>query len=571
MSEASRLHLRPSQSGLQNDLIKPLLTDYYQITMAYAYWQSGRKDCNAVFDLFFRKCPFHGEFTIFAGLQDCINFVDKFAFSEEDIDYLREVMGPSVDPAFFDYLLSVTANDVVIHAIPEGTVVFPRVPLMRVEGPLPIVQLLETTFLNLINYASLVATNAARFRLAAGPKARLLEFGLRRAQGPDGGLSASRYCYIGGFNATSNVLAGKLFGVPISGTHAHAFVSAYETMDQLANRAVKYKDSDEVCPDFVALAQEKRALLASKWRESPMQCDFNPNDRELIAFCAYAIAFPHAFLALIDTYDALRSGCPNFLVVALTLRELGYAAIGVRLDSGDLAYQSNVCRSVFKWLAEELDVPSLAEFTIVASNDINEDTLYSLEGQGHSIDAFGVGTHLVTCQAQPALGCVYKLVEVDNRPCIKVQSAWRLTVHPVYQQLSAEVQKVTMPGDKYCYRLYGRDGAPICDLLTRREDETPKVGEQILCRHPFQEQKRAVVRPNRVEQLYKVYWNKGEVTAELPDIHDIKKRVDDQMRLLRMDHKRMLNPTPYKVSVTDKLYTFIHQLWLDCAPVGELS
>ncbi|EGD79469.1 nicotinate phosphoribosyltransferase domain containing 1 [Salpingoeca rosetta] len=540
----------------ENTLVKALLTDYYQITMAYAYWRSKKHNSRASFDLFFRKSPFQGEFTIFCGLEDSLRFLAHFGFSDEDIQYLKTVMGDTTDPGFFEYLRHVDASDVTVHAIPEGSVVFPKVPLIRVEGPLAVVQLIETTLLTLVNFASLVATNAARFRLAAGPKARMLEFGLRRAQGPDGGLTASKYCYIGGFDATSNVMAGKLHDIPIAGTHAHSFVSSFRGMEEIPDRSLAYADKSDTCKDFGQLVKEKLSQLQSAWIDSPAAVHLETNLDELGAFTAYAIAFPSKFLALVDTYDTLRSGVPNFIAVALALCDLGYAPHGIRLDSGDLAYQSIESRKYISWTAERFKCEKLNSALIVASNDINEDTLNSLAQHGHRIDSFGVGTHLVTCQAQPALGAVYKIVELDGNPCMK---------------LSADVEKVTIPGKKDGYRLHGRDGAPICDVLLREGEKAPVVGEAFLCRHPFQEQKRAHVRPQKVTPLYKTYWDKGEAACELPTIHELKQRVTEQVAELRQDHKRRLNPTPYKVSVSSDLYTYIHELWLQHAPIGELS
>ncbi len=289
----------------------------------------------------------------------------------------------------------------------KGTVVFPRIPLLRIEGSVFKTQLLETTLLTLVNFASLVATNAARFCAAAGPKKTLLEFGLRRAQGPDGGLSASKYCYLGGFHGTSNVLAGKLYGIPIRGTHAHAYVSSYECMNDLTEK--------ELC-DFLTGESRPFADLCLKYlKEVGPLLKILPdetNKGELAAFVSYAIAFPTHFLALVDTYDVLRSGLPNFLAVALALHECHYEAIGLRLDSGDLAYLSAEVRAKFIEISQKYGIDYFEKFNIVASNDINEETLVSLGQQIHSIDTFGIGTHLVTCQKQPALGCVYKLVEV---------------------------------------------------------------------------------------------------------------------------------------------------------------
>jgi nicotinate phosphoribosyltransferase len=278
---------------------------------------------------------------------------------------------------------------------------------MRIEGPVFKTQLLETTLLTLVNYASLVATNAARFCAAAGPNKTLLEFGLRRAQGPDGGLSASKYCYLGGFHGTSNVLAGKLYGIPIKGTHAHAYISSYECMNDLTERSLCDHISGESRP-FADLCLKYLKELGPILKILPEET----NKGELAAFVSYAIAFPTNFLALVDTYDVLKSGLPNFLAVARALHECNYKAVGLRLDSGDLAYLSLEVRAKFVQTADIYDIDYFKAFNIVASNDINEETLVSLEKQGHSIDTYGIGTHLVTCQKQPALGCVYKLVEV---------------------------------------------------------------------------------------------------------------------------------------------------------------
>jgi nicotinate phosphoribosyltransferase len=287
-------------------------------------------------------------------------------------------------------------------------VVFPRLPLLRIEGPIIKTQLLETTLLTLVNFASLVTTNATRFRATTGPDKKFQEFGLRRAQGPDGGLSASKYCYLGGFDGTSNVLAGKLYGIPLKGTHAHAYVSSYNSIDDLKIRDLRDQITGESRP-FTQLCLQYLDELGPVLKFIPEEA----NKGELAAFISYAIAFPTSFLALVDTYDVLKSGVPNFLAVARALHECNYQATGLRLDSGDLAYLSLEVRARFVQTADMYNIPYIKEFNIVASNDINEHTLISLEKQEHAIDTFGIGTHLVTCQKQPALGCVYKLVEVS--------------------------------------------------------------------------------------------------------------------------------------------------------------
>ncbi|XP_064540840.1 nicotinate phosphoribosyltransferase isoform X2 [Drosophila montana] len=535
----------------QNGVVQPLLTDLYQITMAYAYWKSGKTDDQAVFDLFFRNNPFHGEFTIFAGLEECLKFLDSFHYSQSDIEYLRQTLPEGIENEFFEYLGNLTAHDVTLYAIDEGTVAFPRVPIIKLEGPLIIVQLLETTLLTLVNYASLMATNAARYRMVAGKHVKLLEFGLRRAQGPDGGLSASKYSYTGGFDGTSNVLAGKLFNIPVKGTHAHAYITSFSSVGELKTRLLKHKQTG-VMEDLLEHAIRHRQLLSHVLDVSTEES----SEGELAAMVSYAIAFPDGFMALVDTYDVKRSGLFNFSAVALALNDLGYHALGIRIDSGDLAYLSCLAREAFEKVAEHFKVPWFNKLTIVASNDINEDTILSLNEQGHKIDCFGIGTHLVTCQRQPALGCVYKLVEINGQARIK---------------LSQDVEKVTMPGNKNAYRLYSADGHALIDLLQKDSEMPPAVGQKVLCRHPFQESKRAYVIPSHVESLYKIYWKAGKICQLLPTLEQVREKVQISLKTLRNDHKRTLNPTPYKVAVSDNLYNFIHDLWLQNAPIGELS
>eukprot|EP00794_Sanderia_malayensis_P011771 gene11771-12988_t len=544
----------------QNGIVKPLLTDLYQISMAYSYWESGKTDETAVFDLFFRTSPFQGEFTIFAGLHECLNFLNAFKFTESDVQYLKTVLPSSCRPQFFDYLLNLTTEGVTLYAIPEGTVVFPRVPLLRVEGPLPVVQLLESTFLNLVNYASLVATNAARFRIAVGDERKLLEFGLRRAQGPDGALSASKYCYIGGvhfsgFDGTSNVLAGMKYGIPCKGTQAHAYVTSFLETDEYRVGTLESKDGS-ICSykadQFYSCAKAKLSELAPILNVPLDQV----NVSELISFATFAVAFPTNFLALIDTYNVIRSGLPNFCAVALALNDFGYRAIGVRLDSGDLAYLSKTVRKDFAAIARHFHLPWFETLTIVASNDLNEETIYSLAQQGHEIDIFAIGTHLVTCQKQPALGCVFKLASINKHPKMKI---------------SEEVKKVTIPGKKSVYRLYGEDGKALVDLMQQADEPQPIAGDRIMCRNPFLDLKRAHVHPSRVDQLLQCYFSDKKIVKKLPSLQEVKKYVQESLALIRDDHLRPLNPTPYKVSVSEELYKFMSKLWLNNSPILELS
>ncbi|KQK12258.1 nicotinate phosphoribosyltransferase 2 [Brachypodium distachyon] len=538
-----------------NPMVTPLLTDLYQFTMAYAYWKAGKHLDRAVFDLYFRKNPFAGEFTIFGGLEECIRFIANFKLKEEEINFLRATL-PACEDGFFEYLSSIDCSDVEVYAIPEGSVVFPKVPLMIIEGPVAVVQLLETPFLSLVNYASLVTTNAARHRLVAGKPKNLLEFGLRRAQGPDGGISASRYSYMGGFDATSNVAAGRLFGIPIRGTHSHAFVSSFLGLDEIIDKRLSSSDGSNKCEDFVSLVQN---WLMKIQDASSLRGTFGEtNQSELAAFTSYALAFPNSFLALVDTYDVTRSGVPNFCAVALALNDMGYKAVGIRLDSGDLAYLSIETRKFFCTIEKEFGVVGFARTNITASNDLNEETIDALNKQGHEVDSFGIGTYLVTCYAQAALGCVFKLVEINKQPRIK---------------LSEDVTKVSIPCKKRCYRLYGKEGYPLVDIMTGEDEPSPKVGERLLCRHPFIESKRAHVVPQHVEELLQCYWpgNSSKQREELPSINENRSRCMRHLDRMRPDHLRRLNPTPYKVSVSAQLYDFIHFLWLNEAPVGELQ
>ncbi|CAH2076284.1 unnamed protein product [Thlaspi arvense] len=548
--------------GPTNPMVTPLLNDLYQFTMAYAYWKAGKQSARSVFDLYFRKNPFGGEYTIFAGLEECIKFLANFNLTDEEIDFVRDSL-PGCEEAFCDYLRGLDCSDIEVYAISEGSVVFPKVPLLRIEGPVAVVQLLETPFLNLINYASLVATNAARHRFVAGKSKLLLEFGARRAQ---------CFCFVYGniemeenvifvglllccYNYGSNVAAGKLFGIPLRGTHSHAFVSSFMSLDEIVDKALRSSDGKSTCEDFVTLVQ----TCLSKIQSSSSLCGIfsETNQSELAAFTSYALAFPSAFLALVDTYDVMKSGIPNFCAVSLALNELGYKAVGIRLDSGDLAYLSTEARQFFCAIERELNVPDFGKMIITASNDLNEETVDALNKQGHEVDAFGIGTNLVTCYAQAALGCVFKLVEINNQPRIK---------------LSEDVTKVSIPCKKRTYRLFGKEGYPLVDIMTGENEPPPKVGERLLCRHPFNESKWAYVVPQRVEELLKCYWrgNADEAREELEPLKEIRNRCIKQLENMRPDHMRRLNPTPYKVSVSAKLYDFIHFLWLNEAPVGEL-
>ncbi len=342
-----------------HDTSYSLLTDLYQLTMAYGYWKTGKAEEQAVFNLYFRKHPFHGGFTIACGLNSVIRFLEGYRLTGSDLAYLRELKGADgkelFEEAFLVHLqqMKFTCD---VDAVPEGTVVFPNEPLLRITGPILQCQLLETPLLNLINFETLIATKAARIRLVAKTDS-LLEFGLRRAQGPDGGLTASRAAFIGGFDATSNVLAGKRYGIPVKGTHAHSWVMSFAS--------------------------------------------------ELEAFEAYARVLPNNVTLLVDTYDSLE-GVRQAIQVGAQLRAKGYDLQAIRLDSGDLAYLSIESRKI-------LDEAGFEHTAIVASNDLDENIILSLKQQGAKITVWGVGTKLVTAFDQPALGGVYKLAALRSR------------------------------------------------------------------------------------------------------------------------------------------------------------
>lgn len=524
----------------KNGYANALLTDLYEFTMACGFYHANQHERTAVFDLFFRKNPFGGEFTLFAGLSEALRFVSEYRIADEAMDFICASM-PRCSTGFREWLSTLDCSKVKIYAMPEGSVVFPGEPLMRVEGPLAICQLLESSLLNLVSYPSLVATNAARMRLAAGPAKTLVEFGMRRAQGPDGAVSASRYSYLGGFDGTSNMLAGYLFDIPVSGTQAHSYISSFSGLEDIKNRRLESElGADE---DFVTTVLRYRDELGFT----------NTHEGELAAFIAYAQAFPSGVLALVDTYDTLKSGIPNFLCVALALIALGHQPLGIRLDSGDLAHLSREVRSLFRSAAAKYDV-DLSGLKIVASNEINEITLRSLGQQQHEIDIFGIGTHLVTCQSQPSLGCVYKLVEIDGQPRIK---------------LSQDSSKVTIPGRKDVYRLIGERGWPLADLMICPDEKPPQVGRRILCCHPYQEKLRTFVIPSRVVPMQSCVWD-GRIEIPIRPLDQIRDYARDQLSALRPDHLRPLNPTPYKVSVSEHLYDFMHKLWLHEAPISEM-
>lgn len=375
-----------------------LLTDLYQLTMAFGYWREGLADREAVFCQHFRKAPFGGSFAIAAGLGTALDWLAELRFSEDDIEFLASLKGadgtPLFEAAFLDYLGCLEfACD--LDAIAEGSAVFAHEPLLRVRGPLLQCQLVETALLNIINFQTLVATKAARVCLAAGDDP-VLEFGLRRAQGIDGGLSASRAAYIGGCAATSNVLAGKMHGIPVRGTHGHSWVLAFG------------------------------------------------NEPE--AFQAFARAMPHNCVLLVDTFDTLE-GVRNAIEVGVNLREDGAQLAGIRLDSGDLADLSIKARTL-------LDEAGLQDTAIVASNDLDEDSIAALKRRGAKVGIWGVGTSIASSGGQSALGGVYKLTLLRD-----ASGQWQARA-----KRSEESGKASLPGLLQVRRYTVEDGL-AADLI----------------------------------------------------------------------------------------------------------
>lgn len=373
-----------------------LFTDLYELTMAYGYWKMGMLGEEAVFHLSFRKWPFQGGFAIAAGLETLINYLENFSFSSSDIDYLNSLTDPKKKPLFEKDFLNYLKNlkfTCDVDALPEGTLVFPYEPLVRIRGPILQAQILESVVLNIINFQTLIATKAARVVLAAAGDS-VVEFGMRRAQGIDGAISASRAAFIGGCDSTSHLLAGKLFGIPVKGTQAHSWIMAF--------------------------------------------------DKEIDSFQAFATVMPHNTLFLIDTYDTLE-GARNAVRVADSLKGEDFELLGVRLDSGDLNHLSIEVRKI-------LDAAGYPHAKIMASNELDEHLIRDLKHQGSKVSIWGVGTNLVTGKDQPALDGVYKLSAVktekgDWEDKIKISEQTAKVTIPGFLQVRRYYQDDHILGD----------------------------------------------------------------------------------------------------------------------------
>lgn len=453
-------------------------TDLYQLSMAQTYFNKKTHEQDAVFDYYFRKNPFDGGYTIYAGLEELLKQLKTLRFSPSDLKFLKTQNFPD---DFLEYLKDFRFRGKIFSAL-EGDIVFPNRPVLRVEGTLIETQLIETFVLNMLNFQSLIATKACRMRWISGEKT-LLDFGLRRAQGP-GGYYASRAAFIGGFNGTSNVVAGKDFNIPISGTMAHSFIQSY--------------------------------------------------DDELEAFRDFAKYRPQNCVLLVDTYDTLRSGVPNAIIVAKEMEAKGERLLAIRLDSGDLAYFAKRSR-------EQLDNAGLEYVKIAASNQLDEYVIKSLQEQNAPIDIYGVGTNLVIGKPNGALDGVYKLAYSNGKPRIKI---------------SENIVKITLPHAKQVYRITTSDGtwvgADAIGLSTESHIET--------MHHPFDPFKSLKIDDLRQEVLLQEVMSGGEITIVLRSLSEIAAYCQERFAQLPKEYKRFDNPHQYKVGISTALKTLQEDL-----------
>ena len=460
-----------------------LLTDLYQLTMMNGYLKQGRKEEIAVFDLFFRQ---NGMITysLACGLEQAVDYVLNLRFGEEEISYLSSLNIFSQE--FLGYLKNFKFTGDV-YAVPEGTVVFPGEPILTVKAPVMQAQLIETALLNIINFQTLIASKSAKINYAAKGDA-ILEFGLRRAQAPDAGIYGARAAVIGGCASTSNVLAGKMFDIPVSGTHAHSWV-------------MNFKD-------------------------------------ELTAFKAYADTYPDNTLLLVDTYDTLNQGVPNAIKTFKYLEEKGHKPVGIRLDSGDLAYLSKKARKM-------MDEAGFTYTKICASGDLDEYSINSLKNQGAKIDIWGVGTRLITSADMPALGGVYKLsavIEEDGTVTPKIK-------------LSENTEKITNPGFKNIYRVYDKaTGRAEADCIFLREEGDVDTTKPLVLTHPTERWKKVEFKDYYVRKLHVDVIKDGKLVYKMPTLKEIKAYTAKELETFWDEYKRLDKPHVYKVDLSDKLY-----------------
>ncbi|MEX2455935.1 MAG: nicotinate phosphoribosyltransferase [Balneolaceae bacterium] len=452
-------------------------TDYYELTMAQGYFEAGKHHQSAIFDYFFRTNPFKGGYVIFSGLKDLLGVLENFTFNDEELSYLKS---EGFSENFITYLKGFSFRGSV-YSVPEGEVVFPNEPILRVEGTLIETQIIETLLLNILNFQSLIATKASRIKQAAGD-CKVLDFGLRRSQGL-GGIHASRAAMIGGFDGTSNVYAAQEFGIKASGTMAHSWVQAF--------------------------------------------------DDELSAFRAYSNSFPDDTILLVDTYNTLKSGIPNAIKVAQELKEKGHNLVGIRLDSGDLAYFSQKARKM-------LDDAGFPNVKIAASNQLDERVITSLKLQKAEIDIFGVGTRLVTGDQTPALDGVYKLASVNGEPKIKI---------------SENVEKITTPGAKQVFRYTNGEGNFYGDAVVIDGEPSP---EKMI--HPIFTNKKSLLTDKKMDAIQKKVMENGNITIPLPSVSQSASYCQQELSKLTQEYKRFENPHIYKVGLSSKLLKLRNEL-----------
>ncbi|MDD7693661.1 MAG: nicotinate phosphoribosyltransferase [Lactobacillaceae bacterium] len=458
-----------------------LHTDAYELSMMQTYWKQGLANRRAVFEAFFRKMPFQNGYAVFAGLDHIIRYVKQLHFTDSDIDYLKSTN--QFDEDFLEYLRNFKFTG-SIRSFEEGDFVFNHEPIFQVDAPIIEGQLIETAVLNILNYQIMVATKASRIKAIVGDQS-VMEFGSRRAQELDAAIWGTRAAYIGGFNATSNVRAGKLFGIPISGTHAHALVQAYRN------------DYDA----FKAYAETHR------------DCVF-----------------------LVDTFDTLKSGVPTAIRVA---KEFGDKInfIGVRIDSGDMAYLSKRVRKM-------LDDAGFKDVKIFASNGLDEKTIQNLKMQGAKIDVWGIGTKLITAYDQPTLGAVYKLVSVEDDKGQMVDTI----------KLSNNVAKMSTPGKKQVWRINDRaDGKSEGDYITL-DDENPREQDSLNMFNPNFPLQQKDVNDFIARPMLKDIWKDGEYVYDEPSLDEIRDHRTASLDGLWDEYKRDLNPEVYPVDLSQKCY-----------------
>ncbi len=464
-----------------------LLTDLYELTMMQGYFKNKVENKTVVFDAFFRNNPFGGGYSIMCGVEQLVRYIEDLHFSAQDIEYLRGLK--IFDADFLDYLADFRFHG-DIYCIPEGSLMFPREPMVKVVAPIMEAQLVETAILCIVNHQSLIATKAARIVHEAG-KAPIMEFGLRRAQGPDAGTYGARAAVIAGCAGTSNVLCGELFGIPVLGTHAHSWIMSFES--------------------------------------------------ELDAFKAYADLYPQACTLLVDTYDTLKSGIPNAIRTFDYMKEKGLPVdhIGIRLDSGDLAYLTKKARKM-------LDDAGYPQAKITCSNDLDEYLINSLFQQGACIDSFGVGTNLITAKDNPSFGGVYKLAAV------KLDDG---TFEPKIK-LSENTEKITNPGNKKIYRIYEKDSHKIKADLICFEDETFTEDEPIELFDPAEPWKKTTMQPGEFElrELMVPVFLQGKCVYQARPTMEIRDYCLKEQDTLWEESRRLSNPHQVYVDLSQRLY-----------------